>query len=266
MTRLEMLIDFRAEVSTPSMELTERESLLHELANLQFAPGIVINNVESRLTHSYHDPENSGAIAITGAHVYREAYRLAREAMILIGHHNYNGIFKIKYSTYWGDEEIGGTKNLSIDIQKEFPGFKALTDGNLFPGIYRGVKGYYSINNFIYCGQIGLLPSHQEIIKFIQINFGRTPNRIIDYSREISIIDLDTNIVFTPIPSVLGTNTTIARVASVYQNDRENALSLNNVMAKIAKHPFDRATGDSLRGVRDYTTLTEQVCLVGEPK
>jgi len=126
-------------------------------------------------------------------------------------------------------------------ISPEVKDFDYIDLGGDFPGHKRVANAPAYENHFEYDAPLYMLPPDEGIIDFIQKKFGTTPHQIVDFSK-------------TPI-----TNSTaaVSRVATIYQPTREEALQFRE---KVILFSFNQTKNPYI------SFLTEQVCLVGEPK
>ncbi len=228
---------FEIHVAGPKMLVEEAEALFTEFQRLGFPKHkyfLAVNNVPSSSVPYAagtppvgHDLENPGVMTTLLTPRYDYVKRLVLDAMALLKSHGYQGNFEIERVI---SERIPDFTD--IDIGRDFPGFKAADLAPLYE------------NHFIYKGTQNSLPSHHFIIEFVRGNFGVNPPQIVDFSRE-------------PIASP---DTIVSRVATVYQESRDNVLRFGNLMQRLS----DRST--KTNNPSHYLTLTEQVCLVGEAK
>lgn len=105
-----------------------------------------------------------------------------------------------------------------------------------FPGYQRVQDSPEFENHIVWKDEIANLPSNEEICDLIQRKLRIAPHQIVDFSRD-------------PLGESL-----VSRVATIYQPSRERALEFEERLGKK----------DTLVGHKYL--ITEQVCLVGEPK
>lgn len=227
---------FEIHIAAPKMPVDEAETLFAEFKRAGLPKHkyfLFVKNVPpSSISYSSgtpptgHDIEDPGIMATALAHSYDEVKRLVLEAMAILEKRNYRGNFEV--------ERVISDRILDfsdIDIQRDFPGFCAADLAPLYE------------NHFIYKGRLDSLPSHNEIISHVQKKFDVSPHQIVDFSRNPS-----------------ESNGLLSRVATIYQPTREEVLRFGKLMQTLSVRSLDT------RDPGNYITLTEQVCLVGEPK
>jgi len=227
---------FEIHITAPKMSVDDAEAMFFKFLRIGFPKHkyfLAVNNVPSSLVPyaagtppTGHDIEQPGIMATVLAHSYDNVKKLVLEAMTLVEHQCLKGNFEIERII---SERVSDFKG--INIERDFPGFIA---SDLAP-LYE--------NHFMYRGKQDSLPTHDAIIDYIQKIFGITPNQIVDFSREAVVLP----------------NPLISRVATVYQPSREEVLRFANLMQRFSKR------SDDLKYPANYSILTEQVCLVGEP-
>ena len=105
-----------------------------------------------------------------------------------------------------------------------------------FPNYQRTPDSPEYENHIIWKDRVANLPSNEDICDVIQRRFGIAPHQIVDFSRDKYGESL------------------VSRVATIYQQSRNSALIFGEQLGeneKLAGHKY---------------MVTEQVCLVGEPK
>lgn len=168
-----------------------------------------------------HDIQDPGMMFTLKVPTIEEAIGLVKSGMGVLRSLHVYGNFEIEGQI--GEHYVGYR---AIDIEKELPGYKVIDDAPAYE------------NHIVWRGAPNELPTHDEIISFVQQQFGFSPHQIVDFARV----------------EVAGPHDVVSRVATVYQPSAEAVFAFSNKL--------------TIEGVsRPYAyEIGERVMMVGEAK
>ncbi len=168
-----------------------------------------------------HDIQDPGMMFTLKVSSIEEAVELVKAGMNVLRTLGVYGNFEIE-----GQIGINYVEYRAMDIEKELPGYKVIADAPAYE------------NHIVWRGTTNELPTHAEIISFVQKQFGFSPHQIVDFARV----------------EVAGADDIVSRVATVYQPDAATTFAFSNKLSiKGITQPYAYEIG-------------ERVMLVGEKK
>jgi hypothetical protein len=167
-----------------------------------------------------HDIPNPGMMFTLKVPSVEDAIERVREGMRVLRALHVYGNFEI-------EGQIGEVYDSyrSIDIKKELSGYRVIQDAPAYE------------NHIVWRGTQDGLPSHEEIISFVEQKVGFLPHQIVDFARVETV----------------GSTDIVSRVATIYQPNKESVFAFSKKLSpKKAEGAFAYEIG-------------ERVMLVGEP-
>lgn len=143
-----------------------------------------------------------------------------------------NGMNVLRTLCVYGNFEIEGqigegyVSYRAIDLEKELSGYKEIHDSPAYE------------NHIVWRGILSELPTNEEIVAFVQKQFGFSPHQIVDFARV----------------EVAGPIDIVSRVATIYQPSAESVFAFSK-----------KLTQDGVTKPYAYE-IGERVMLVGEAK
>ncbi|MEK7615471.1 MAG: hypothetical protein AAB431_03760 [Patescibacteria group bacterium] len=141
-----------------------------------------------------HDIQDPGMMFTTKVRVIQEAIELVKKGMTVLKEFDVYGNFEIE-----GQIGEGFEAYRAIDITTELPGYKIIPDAPAYE------------NHIVWRGKTNELPTNEQIIAFIQTQFGFSPHQIVDFARV----------------QVAGSDDMVSRVATVYQPDAKSVFAFS---------------------------------------
>ncbi len=168
-----------------------------------------------------HDIQDPGMMFTMKVPTVEEGIALVKAGMQVLHTRNVYGNFEIE-----GQIGENFVDYRAVDIETELPGNKIIADAPAYE------------NHIVWRGLPNEIPSHAEIISFVQQQFGFSPHQIVDFARS----------------AVAGSTDMVSRVATVYQPDAATVFAFSKKLSPAGiSQPYAYEIG-------------ERVMVVGEKK
>lgn len=168
-----------------------------------------------------HDIQDPGMMFTKKVPTIEEGMELVKNGMNVLRALHVYGNFEIE-----GQIGDGYVSYRAIDIEKELPEYKEIRDSPAYE------------NHIVWRGTLSEIPTNEEIIAFVQKQFGFSPHQIVDFARV----------------EVAGPTDIVSRVATIYQPSAESVFTFSKKLAQ-----------DGMTNPYAYE-IGERVMLVGEAK